>query len=183
VSRGFRLAAVERMRTRQLEDAGRTLARARQALLEATARRDLLVERLLASLPTDTDPARAHTVAERRVQLRERIAAADTRIAELAADVLAARDGWGAARSDLRAAEALHERYRQAVRAEQDRREQWLADDLSAARHRTPAIPEALQEVDRRSTTRSTTRSTSRSTAPGRARGTGRPCGERGDAG
>ena len=147
MSRGFRLAAVQRLRAHRLEEAGRALAQTRQALLETTARRDLLVERLLASRPTGTDPAQADTVAQRRAQLRERIADADLRVAELVADVLAARDGWLQARGDLRAVEALHERYRQTVRAERDRREQRLADDLAAVRHRPPAI-DGTQERD-----------------------------------
>jgi flagellar export protein FliJ len=146
MSRGFRLAAVERLRARRLEDAGWALAQAQQALVEAVARREALRERLLGCLPPRTaDPIEVTTLGERRAQLRDWIAAADTEIAALTAKVGTARDGWLAARGDLRAVEALHERYRQAVRTEHARREQWLADDLAAVRHRTPAIGEALE--------------------------------------
>jgi flagellar export protein FliJ len=136
MSRAFRLAAVERLRVRRLEDAGRALARAHTTLLEATARRDLLCERLLGCLPSGSEPGQAQTVAERRALLRDRLATADAEIAELTARADTARQGWLAARGDLRAVQALHERFRRAMRAEQDRREQRLADDLAAGRHR-----------------------------------------------
>jgi flagellar export protein FliJ len=146
MSGGFRLAAVERLRTRRLDDAGWALAQAQQALAEGVARREALIERLLSCLPPRTaDPIEVTTLGERRAQLRDWIAAADADIADLTAKVATARDGWLTARGDLRAVEALHERYRQAVRAERDRREQRLADDLAAVRHRTPAIGEALE--------------------------------------
>jgi flagellar export protein FliJ len=148
MSGGFRLAAVQRMRARRLEETGRALVQARQALVEAAAHRDLLVERLLGALPTGNDPTQAHTVAERRALLRERIAVADAGIAELSTRVAAAREGWLTARADLRAVDALHERYRQARRTERDRREQRLADDLAAVRHRTPTIGQARERDD-----------------------------------
>lgn len=146
MSRGFRLATVERLRARRLEDAGWALAQAQQALVEAVARREGLRERLLGCLPPRTaDPIEVRTLGERRAQLRDWIAAADAEIADLTDGVGTARDGWLAARGDLRAVEALHERYRHAVRAERDRREQRLADDQAAVRHRTPVIGEALK--------------------------------------
>lgn len=146
MSRGFRLAAVERMRVRKLEDAGHALARARQALVEASAQRDLLHEHLLGCMPpVASTPAHLDTAGQRRAQLRDRIATADNEISQLSAQARAARDGWLAARGDVRAVEALHERYRIAVRTDRDRRDQRLADDLAAARHRPPVIGEALE--------------------------------------
>jgi flagellar export protein FliJ len=139
VSRGFRLAAVERMRARRLEDAGHALARARQALVEATALRDLLQLRLSDCRPVAGAGAdEVAAVARRREQLHERIDRADAELVELTARAAATRDAWLAARGDLRAVEALHERYRLAVRVEQDRRDQRLADDLAVRRLPVP---------------------------------------------
>lgn len=141
MSRGFRLAAVERLRVRRFEEAGWALAQAQQTRSEAELRRDALVDHLLACLaPRVADPTAVGTSAERRAQLRDLITAADTELAELAAKVTSARDAWLAARGDLRAVEALHERFRQAQQVEQDRRDQRLADDLAAVRHRAPLI-------------------------------------------
>jgi len=135
---GFRLAAVERLRTRKLEDAGRALARARQELVQARARQDLLHAHLLGCMPAPAaPPAQVDAVGQRRAQLRDRLAEADAEITRLSVQAEAARDGWLAARGDLRAVEALHERHRIAVRTEQDRRDQRLADDLAAVRHRS----------------------------------------------
>jgi flagellar FliJ protein len=146
MSRGFRLAAVERMRVRRLQDAGHALALARQALVEASARRDLLHEHLLGCMPpAASTPTHLDTAGQRRAQLRDRIATADTELGQLSAQARAARDGWLAARGDARAVEALHERYRIAVRTEQDRRDQRQSDDLAAVRHRRPVIGEALE--------------------------------------
>jgi flagellar export protein FliJ len=150
MSRRFRLAAVERMRGRRLEDAGRALAEARQAMLEARTRRELLAVRLAGCQPARRAPAvEVSTAARRREQLRERIVAADGEIAELTARAELARGSWVVARGDLRAVEALHERYREAVRYEQDRREQRLVDDLAALRHRGPAAPSPSPEPAR----------------------------------
>lgn len=135
MNRGFRLDAVERMRARRLADAGQALARARQALAEAMAERDLLHRRLLDCLPdSPSRPEDMQVVGHRRAQLRDRIRAADTGTGRLQARVEAAREDWLSARDDLRAVQALRERYRRALRAEQDRREQRLANEFAAAR-------------------------------------------------
>jgi flagellar export protein FliJ len=140
VSPGFRLAAVQRLRTRRFEEAGWALAQARQTLVQADARRETLVGRLReCQAPRIADPVAVSTIAERRAQLRDLIAAAETGIAELTTRAATARDVWLAARGDLRAVEALHERFRQARRLEQDRRDQRLADDLASVRHRPGA--------------------------------------------
>jgi hypothetical protein len=131
------LAAVERIRGRRLEQAGRALAQARQDVLAATAARQLLNDRLLVCMPpASAPPSAAITVEQRRGLLRERLGTADVRLGELTDLAEQARGQWLAARSQLRAVEALHERHRVAVRVEQDRREQRTADDLASTRRR-----------------------------------------------
>jgi flagellar export protein FliJ len=136
VNRGFRLAAVERMRARRLTDAGQALGQARQALAEAMAERDLVHQQLLGCVPdSPSRPANIEALGQRRAQLQDRIRTADARIRQLRTRVEAARDDWLSAHGDLRAVRALRDRYQRVVRAEQDRLEQRLADELASVRH------------------------------------------------
>lgn len=136
-ARGFRLAAVERLRARELDRTGQALAEARQALLEARTTREFMADRLLGCMPGPVaTPEQSLVVQQRRVQLAERIALADHEVQVLAERADAARAAWLAARADLRAVEALHERFRAAVHLDARRREQRLVDDLAAGRHR-----------------------------------------------
>jgi flagellar export protein FliJ len=132
--RRFRLETVERLRAARLEAGGRELVAAGAALTSAQERRDLIAGRLLASgLSSRATPTEALSLVARRDLLREQLAAAERDVAARVADAELARVAWLRARSGLRAVEALHERHRRAVRAEQARRDQAGTDELAAA--------------------------------------------------
>ena len=136
---GFRLATVERLRGRRLAEAAGAFGRAQRDHAELTAARDDLADRLATCVPgSHATPGHVRVVAERRTFLRERIVAADELVVQAAARLDQAREGWLSARTGLRAVEALHERFRETVRAEQARRDQRLTDDLASLR-RAPA--------------------------------------------
>jgi flagellar biosynthesis chaperone FliJ len=129
----FRLHALERLRTTQLEDATTALAAARRALTDAVAHRDAVAARLARAVqePRTTPPAAAAAVAHRSV-LREKLADADggRRLAERQLDV--AVRAWQDARAGLRAVQTLHDRHRAALAAAAARRDQLVLDDLAA---------------------------------------------------
>ena len=135
--RAFRLATVERLRSGRLDEAARALAVARQGVGSAVAHRDAVADELAACVAAPAAGVSGLEAAgARRVLLREKLDAA-------AADVTAAREraaaalaGWTAARAELRAVETLHERHREAVRADDFRREQRQLDDLAGTRRR-----------------------------------------------
>jgi flagellar export protein FliJ len=132
--RRFRLETVERLRAARLEAGGRELVAAGAALADARERRDLIAGRLLASgLSSRATPEEALSLVARRDLLREQLALAEREVAARVAEAELARVAWLHARSGLRAVEALHERHRRAVRAEQARRGQAETDELAAA--------------------------------------------------
>lgn len=139
----FRLAAVERLRSNRLGDSARALAEARRELRDAGSYRALLRESLLGCVPDTVALADdVLAAAEHRSLLRDRIALMDGRITELERRAEAARACWLAARAELRAVEALHERFRVQLRAERDRAEQRALDDVATSRHRTGDVLE-----------------------------------------
>jgi flagellar FliJ protein len=137
VRRAFRLATVERLRGKALEDAAHALGRARREVGEAVAARDALVVELSECVPASgAGLAELEAAGMRRVVLREQVDTA-------AADVTAAREraaaalaGWTAARARLKAVEVLHDRHREALHADDFRREQRQLDDLAGIRRR-----------------------------------------------
>ena len=132
--RRFRLETVERLRAARLEAGGRELVAAGAALADARERRDFIAARLLASgLSSRATPEEALSLVARRDLLREQLALAAREVAARVAEAELARVAWLRARSGLRAVEALHERHRRAVRAEQARRDQAETDELAAA--------------------------------------------------
>lgn len=136
MSRRFRLAALERLRTGALADAARALAAARRDVTAALAHRDQLRRDLDATraAPHST-PAEHETAAARRHRLREDLARAGERCSAAQSQELAALAAWNAARSDLRAVEALHERHRLAVAEQDARAEQREIDEFAALSH------------------------------------------------
>ena len=130
--RPFRLITVERLRNRQLETAA-------QDLHAASAVRDQMVlvrDRLIADLAADGGVALGtFTGAELQLAnnfrqiLRQGIGDQNEKIAAQDEVVVQARVAWLAARGELRAVQALHERHRIAVRADQARTDQRELDE------------------------------------------------------
>ncbi len=140
MNRRFRLGPLERLRAARLDAAAHTLAAARRALGDAMATRDALVARLGAAVPpvraTAEQPAHAGS---HRDLLRARLADAEHDIIDAERKVERALGGWRAARAELRAVEALHQRHRAAVAAADARAEQRVLDDLAAQAARRSA--------------------------------------------
>ncbi len=143
MNRTFRLAAVERIRSARLAESARALAQTRRDLRDADASRALLRENLLGCVAdTVARPGDVLSAAEYRALLRDRIALMDGRIAELGRRTEAAQARWLAARAELRAVEALHDRHRALLLAEQDRLDQRALDELATVRHRSVSVIE-----------------------------------------
>lgn len=127
----FRLATVERLRHTRLQECAQALAEASAALKQAQQRRMLLVELLHAHGGASATASQFITGGHFRDRLRGQLEQLVGETAQLEAARDAARTSWLEARSQLRAVEALHERHRAHVRAEQGRREQRELDDLA----------------------------------------------------
>ncbi len=134
--RTFRLATLERLRVARLDDAGRGLAVARQEVAAAIHRRDALAAALAGCIGPGSTTAELETAGARRAALREQVEAAGREVTAARERAAAAVGAWRAARADLRAVETLHERHREALRADDARREQRLVDDLASTRRR-----------------------------------------------
>jgi flagellar export protein FliJ len=133
VRRGFRLAALERLREARLDEATRSLAAARRAVAEAVAARDAVAAELATTVPAPrTTPSAAATAGTRRDLLRERLAAAQEAVGSANTDARVALQLWQQARADLRIVQTLHARHRAAVAEAQARRDQRVLDDLAA---------------------------------------------------
>jgi flagellar biosynthesis chaperone FliJ len=133
VKRGFRLAALERLREARLDEATRSLAAARRAVADAVAARDAVTAELAAAVPAArTTPSAAATAGTRRDLLRDRLATAEDAIGTATAEARVALQLWQQARADLRIVQTLHARHRAAVAEAQARRDQRVLDDLAA---------------------------------------------------
>ena len=142
MNRRFRLATVERLRTARMEAGGRELVAANTAVQAAWDRRSVIVGRLdTCHGPSRATPESLISVAGRRERLREELAAVDAEVADLMAVARQARADWLRARAELLAVQSLHQRHIEALRHEEDRREQAELDDLAGARslHRRPS--------------------------------------------
>jgi flagellar export protein FliJ len=147
VNRGFRLAALERLREARLDEATRSLAAARRAVTEAVAARDAVAAELASAVPaTRTTPSAAAAAGTRRDLLRERLAAAEDHVAAATGEARDALHVWQQARADLRIVQTLHARHRATVAAAQARRDQRLLDDLAA---QAAVRRDADEEADR----------------------------------
>jgi flagellar biosynthesis chaperone FliJ len=137
MNRRFRLASLERLRAVHLADAARTLGRARQSVADAHIARYSIARQLEACVPARVvDSGQVQVAAARRDVLRDQLVEAEVAIGqarEAAAEALAT---WNAARAELKAVEALHQRHREALRHEDARREQLQLDELAAVRAR-----------------------------------------------
>lgn len=142
MTRRFRLATVERLRTARLEAGGRELVAAQSALQAGRERRELLAAKLLSTgAPARTTADDLIALAARRDRLRDELAAADAEVLSLLEATNRARAEWLTARAELRAVESLHERHRELVRSEDLRAEQAEADELAQLSHRSGRVP------------------------------------------
>jgi flagellar export protein FliJ len=133
VKRAFRLAALERLRSGRLAEAARALGAARREVAAAITHREQLRRELRhCDVPGRSTPFEMETAAARRARLREEIGRAGERVNVAQGRELAAIAAWNAARADLRAVEALHERHRAEVAAADARAEQKAVDELAA---------------------------------------------------
>jgi flagellar FliJ protein len=133
MSRKFRLAAVERLRTEELEAAARALAGAYGVVRTAQAERD----RLAAELYLDRNrprmaPGEVQLNAVYRDRLRMDLLDAEIQLEQRSTEAEQARQAWLAAKAGLQAVESLHERHKLAVRAADARAEQKELDDLAS---------------------------------------------------
>jgi len=137
VNRRFRLAAVEKLRGGKLADAARALGAARREVVAALTHRDQLRGELRTTQASSRSaPYELESAAARRARLREDLARAGERVGLAQGRELAAMAAWNAARSDLRAVEALHERHRLEVADADARAEQKATDELAALTRR-----------------------------------------------
>ncbi|MDQ1293684.1 MAG: flagellar export protein FliJ [Actinomycetota bacterium] len=149
--RGFRLAAVLRLRTAQVDEAARVLAAARLAERAAQSAIDSMLAEVRSCTPEQRESAQqAFFAAQRREGLRERIGSTRRQLEQLRQRSLEAIGVWQTARARLHAVEVLHERFRRAERLELARLEQRETDELAMIRHRsrsrtTEAGPQGLQ--------------------------------------
>jgi flagellar protein FliJ len=132
----FRLITVERLRGRHLDLRAQELHAAARLRDDAVAERDRLVAQLAGSggpavvgLWTGANLDLANNF---RQVLRQQIQDQHQRIAELEGALGLSRAAWLAARGELRAVQALHDRHRVAVRAERARLEQRELDERAA---------------------------------------------------
>lgn len=132
MSRRFRLATLERLRASRLDGAGADLQRAADALEAALRRRDDLTRALRSARhPETTTPPELSAHAVHRDRLREERAQASVEADACTETLEAARQAWLQARAELRAVQSLHDRHREAVAAEDDRREQRATDEVA----------------------------------------------------
>jgi flagellar export protein FliJ len=135
MSRRFRLAAVERLRTEQLAAAARALATANEVVRTGQAERDRLAAELSEGrLERLTTAVTAQQAAVYRDRLRMDLMDADIQLEQRRQEAEQTRQGWLAAKAGLRAVEALHERHVIAWREADRRAEQKELDDLASAR-------------------------------------------------
>jgi flagellar export protein FliJ len=147
----FRLITVERLRSRALEAKALELHSAAAAQEAAVLERNQMVE-LLAAGGSTASPLGTWTGADLdlannfRQVLRQQILDQDERIAFLGLALEQARRDWLTARGELRAVQALHDRHRVAVRAEQARLDQRELDEHAGRRR--PGIRSLSDDAD-----------------------------------
>jgi flagellar export protein FliJ len=131
---GFRLATVERLREQQLKACVQRLHGAAQELAQAQQAQEGLRDRLKRRPQVGTtDSNRLLLESHYRERLRGDLLAGADLIAELAEAVLDHRAAWLHAHAQLRAIQALHERYRVTRRTAIARQEQRELDELAGS--------------------------------------------------
>ncbi|GAB3241668.1 flagellar export protein FliJ [Kineosporia babensis] len=136
--KGFRLATVERLREKRLEDAAQALHEAQAAVREAQARRDDLVERLRAQRHGENTPYELELESVYRFRLRGDLAEVDHELHKLLAKLAERREAWLQARAEVHAVAALHDRYRKQRAEMLMRAEQKEMDERAGSGRRMP---------------------------------------------
>ena len=136
MSTTFRLVTLERLRTKDLEDASRQLGMATSALGEARDRLATIDDALAGRGPDRATPGELTLQGTYRDRLRaDRLDALED-VSRAEGELVRARQDWITARAALKAVATLHERHREKVKAERARKEQVEMDDLAGMRHR-----------------------------------------------
>jgi flagellar export protein FliJ len=133
----FRLATLERLREKEVDSRVQALHRARTELREAMDLLDTLRERLQASSPAGpTSAEELMAGAQYRERLRDQIRSGEVHTARLEQVLEQARQAWLQAKAQLKAVAGLHDRFREARRAEIARSEQREIDELAGSPRR-----------------------------------------------
>ena len=133
MSRTFRLAAVERLRTEQLEVAARALATAYGVVRTAQAERDRLATELyLDRTRPQMGAGEVQINAIYRDRLRMDLLDAEIQVEQRAKEAEEARQAWLTAKAGLQAVESLHARHVLNLREADQRAEQKELDDLAS---------------------------------------------------
>ena len=136
--KGFRLATVERLREKRLDEAAQHLHEAQAAVREAQARRDDLVERLRAQRHGQDTPHELELEAPYRFRLRGDLAEVDHELLKLNAKLGERREAWLQARAEVHAVAALHDHYRKQRAEMLMRAEQRELDERAGSGRRMP---------------------------------------------
>ncbi len=142
--KGFRLATVERLREKRLEEAAQALHEAQSAVREAQARRDDLLERLRAQRHGENTAHELELESVYRFRLRGDLAEVDHELKKLSAKLAERREAWLQARAEVHAVAALHDRYRK-QRAEMLMRAEQKEMDERAGSGRTMPVPSSRE--------------------------------------
>lgn len=146
MARGFRLAALLRLRHAQQDQAGAALAAAGDRLREAADER-LRARRTLADSPsTVTDAATLSAVAAARASTRGMLVELDAVAGQRRTDLDAAQAAYATARRAALGLEKLEARHAEQAAADDLRAEQVVLDEIATTRRRDP---EADPEVER----------------------------------
>ncbi|MBT0771412.1 flagellar export protein FliJ [Kineosporia sp. J2-2] len=135
----FRLATVERLRGKRLEEAAQALHTAQTAVREAEARRDDLVHRLQEQRHGETTAYELELEAVYRFRLRGDLAEVEHELAKLTIVLEQRRETWLQARAEVRAVGMLHDRYREERAQARQRAEQREMDERAGSGRRMPA--------------------------------------------
>jgi len=155
MSRPFRLASLLQLRGMAEDRAAAELAAASRLRAAAEARCQTTEVMLgSASLPGRSDELHFHAAAASRAALGSLLTERRTEVQTADAEVVVANAAWTAARVQTKALERLQERHDAAVRAEEERAEQLVLDEVGArmlaARAAAAAAPgEASDDVTR----------------------------------
>ena len=136
--KGFRLATVERLREKRLEEAAQALHEAQAAVREATARRDDLLERLRAGRHGGNSAYELELESVYRFRLRGDLAEVEHELKKLSAKLNERREAWLQARAEVHAVAALHDRYRRQRAEMLMRAEQKELDERAGSGRRLP---------------------------------------------
>jgi flagellar export protein FliJ len=143
--KGFRLATVERLREKRLEEAATHLHAVQTEVRQAQARRDDVLERLRAQRHGDNTPHELELESVYRFRLRGDLAEVDHELSQLLAKLAERREVWLQARAEVHAVAALHDRYRKERAEMLMRAEQREMDDLAGSGRRTPVASSPLR--------------------------------------